>query len=101
MPVPALPPELWRAILDYALPLDEELLLEPSIIGPFEESSWYEMVFGEFWLRRPQESLRARQRQGYGTKKVSHYLLCICSTIVLKRWIERHANQCNVVTSWN
>ncbi|KAI5123416.1 hypothetical protein M0805_006121 [Coniferiporia weirii] len=67
MPVAALPPELWREILDIAV--RDDPLLEPSLIGPLAESCWYEMVFGDWWLRRPQETLQMRQRQGYALKK--------------------------------
>ncbi|KAH8118392.1 hypothetical protein DFH11DRAFT_1839035 [Phellopilus nigrolimitatus] len=67
MPVAALPPELWIKILDVAV--QDDPILEPMLIGPFAESSWYEMVFGDWWLRQPHEALQLRQRQTYAMKK--------------------------------
>ena len=69
MPVPALPPELWRDILDIAV--QDDPILEFSLISPLVQSEWYEMVFGEWWLRKPHEARRIRQRQSYALKKVS------------------------------
>ncbi|THH11506.1 hypothetical protein EW145_g635 [Phellinidium pouzarii] len=67
MPVSPLPPELWREILDIAT--QDDPLLEPALLGPLAKSSWYEMVFGDWWLRRPHEALQIRQRQSYALKK--------------------------------
>ncbi|EJD01390.1 uncharacterized protein FOMMEDRAFT_111168 [Fomitiporia mediterranea MF3/22] len=67
MPVPALPTEIWREILDIAA--QDDPILETSLVSPLAECSWYEMVFGEWWLRKPQEALRIRQRQSYALKK--------------------------------
>lgn len=69
MPVPALPPELWRDILDYAV--QDDPVLDTSLASPLAQSEWYEMVFGEWWLRKPTEARRWRQRQSYALKKVS------------------------------
>ena len=99
MPSSFLPPEIWRAILDYAVPLDDEPLLEPLLIGPLAESSWYEMVFGEFWLRRPLEAIRVRQRENYAFKKVRSAFIAFISDPSMIICVERHAHEHDVVTS--
>ena len=66
--LPELPPEIWRQILDIAVADDP--ILVPSLISPLAESSWYEMIFGEFWLRKPNEITYLAQRRSYATKKV-------------------------------
>lgn len=75
MPTPYLPPELWRTILQYAFPDEDEPILQLSLIGPLAESSWYyNSIVNEYWLRRPQEAIRLRQLEGHTAKKVSSSL---------------------------
>lgn len=74
MPVPALPSEIWRDILEIAV--GDDPLLETTPISPLAECTWYEMVFGDWWLRRPREALQMRQRQSYALKKVRSVWTC-------------------------
>lgn len=66
----ALPSELWREIFEIAVHGDP--ILEPRLIGPLQESTWFQMIFGEWWLRQPDEALRIQQRKSYATKKVRY-----------------------------
>ena len=79
MSAQSLPPEIWRQILD--ITFADDPILEPSLVNPLAESCWYEMLFGEFWLRKPHDITLFAQRKSYATKKVFPCLICVCVSV--------------------
>lgn len=65
-----LPPEIWLAVFQLALAPEDSVVLTRTLPTSMEDSSWVKMLYGNWTLRTPQESVNVIQRGRYITLKV-------------------------------